>query len=109
MSSTAYGLVESEWEAELTLALAQQVGQIQLATQIAKMGMAQIVKTHQYASHLSAETLAVVDQIVQEAEQANRLTPFKQAALQHLRMVYMFEMLAEAEKTGNRLIDVVRR
>jgi hypothetical protein len=109
MSSTPYGLAASEWEAELALALAQQVGQIQLAAQVAQMGMAQIVTAHQNASQLSAETLAVADRILQEAVQANRLTPFKEAALQHLRMAYLFEMLSEAEKTGNRIIDVVRR
>lgn len=109
MSSTPYGLAQSEWEEKLTVALARQVGQIQLAAQVARVGMAQIVTTHENASELSAETLALVDQILQEAAQANHLTPYKEAALQHLRMAYLFEMLAEAEKTGNRIIDILRR
>lgn len=109
MVSSPYGLAEREWEEKLTLALAQQVGQIQVAAQVAKLGMAQIIQTHAYASQLSAETLAVVDRLLQQAEQANRLTPFKGAALQHLRMAYLFEMLAEAERTGNQVIQVVSK
>lgn len=109
MASIPSDLVASEWEEELTLALAKQIGQIQVAAQIAEVGMEQIVQAHQNAARLSAETMAVVEQIIQEAAQANRLTPYQEAALQHLRMAYLFEMLAEAEQTGNRLIDLVRR
>ena len=109
MSSTAYGLASSEWETKLTRALAQQVGQIELAAYVAERGMVQIAQTHEFVSQLSEETLAVVDRMLQEARQVNHLTPFQEAALQHLRMAYLFEMLAEAEKTGNRLIAVLRR
>jgi hypothetical protein len=109
MVSTPYGLTQYEWETKLTQALAQQVGEIHLAAQVAQLGLAQIAQTHQLAAQLSAETLAQVDRLLQEAAQANRLTPFKVAALDHLRMVYLFEMLAAVEETGQRLITVVSR
>lgn len=109
MSSTPYDLVQNEREAELTQALAHQVGQIELAAYVAERGMAQIAQTHEDVSQLCEATLVLVDRMLRDARQTNRLSPFQEAALQHIRMAYLFEMLAEAERTGNRMTDVMGR
>lgn len=51
----------------------------------------------------------MVDQILREAERTGRMTPLKQAALLHLRMAYVFEMLETVEQTGDQIIAVTQQ
>lgn len=107
MVANPYALIASEQTAQDEHMLVQQAANIRHAGELVHQGLAQIAQTHVVASLLSAETLAQVEQCYQEAVQANRMTPFKAAALQHLQLAYLFELLTVVEEAGELMIAMV--
>jgi hypothetical protein len=94
-------------EARATQALARQLGGLELAATVVKTGIVQIGGTHRAAATEVAVRLKIVDQMVQAAGHAGRLTPHKQAMVRRLTKDYLDEMLAITDEAANEIIDVL--
>lgn len=94
-------------EEQLTYALARQLGSMELATQVARAGMAEITTIRSQAADKVVTTLATADQIVKAASYTGRVTPDKEAEVQAHTQQYLKEMLGIAHDAGGTILDVL--
>src|SRR4051794_17387799 len=79
-------------EVQLTLALADQLGSIELAAKVAHIGMMEIASIRCQASDKVATTLATANELVQAATYTGRVTPALELELRQRTQVYLQEM-----------------
>jgi hypothetical protein len=96
-------------EQQLALALARQLGNMELATQIAQAGLHEIALVHRDATDVVRRTLTTAKHMVKAATYAGRITPAKESELRHQTQAYLQEMLGITHDTSAQIIDILAR
>lgn len=95
--------------AELTPELAQHLGDLPSARRLIQASLEQSYRTHRLATKTLVGMVATAQERIQAAAAEGRLTPLKEAALQHLTLAAMYEMLAIAADTDIKILDTITR
>jgi hypothetical protein len=96
-------------EEQLTRALARQLGNMELATQIVQAGLHEIALAHREASSMVDQTLKTASHIVKAATMAGHITPAKETQLRSRTQVYLREMLSITHDASSEVIDILAR
>lgn len=100
-------VANTETERQITVALARQLGSMELATQVVATGIRAMGGIHQDAAEEVATALATVDSMVKAAAYAGRMTSQKKQTLAWLTEAYLDDILYHTNDAAAQIIDVL--
>ena len=109
MTTLTYQGSPSITEEQLTRALTRQLGNAELARQVAQAGIHEIARVHYQATDMVAQTLATAGHMVKAASYAGHITPAKQSELRGRTEAYLVEVLGITHDTSCDVIDILGR
>lgn len=94
-------------ERQLEPTLAVSLNEMQAIATVAKAGVTEMSRMHDYTASKFAITIEIAHHFVEAANSRQRLSPHQLAALKHLTETYLHEMLMVADETDSAIVDIL--